>query len=345
MSNEEFENYVALIGKLLQLKPEQRDQIGGELQDHLQMRVADLTDDGLSKKAAIGQALEEFGDAAAMARNFQTVINVKRRRWMMRFATLSTAGLFVVTTLIMAMWPDNARFGAPEFSTAQETTTETKDETKAEFELSYATTSDLNTLEALKKPTTFDYAETPFQEVLEELQKESGLNIILHESAAVDELPESELITSHLKNVQLGKALEVILGENNATYIVDEGIVRIISLDEADDARWFRVRMYDCKELIKSLPKISESSQASKLVNIIQETINADSWQDTGQGLGTISELSGVLIVNQNHSTLRQIDRLLDDLKAHVASGNGTARHNKAFASTMSDAAANADAN
>ena len=43
MSNQEFENYVTLIGKLLQLTREQRDQISGELQDHLQMRVADLT--------------------------------------------------------------------------------------------------------------------------------------------------------------------------------------------------------------------------------------------------------------------------------------------------------------
>ena len=127
MSNQEFENYVALIGKLLQLKPEQRDQIGGELQDHLQMRVADLVVDGMNKQSAISQALEEFGDAAVMAKNFQTVINMKRRRWMMRFATLATAGLFVVATLLMAMWPNNARFGAPEFSTAQETTGDAKD--------------------------------------------------------------------------------------------------------------------------------------------------------------------------------------------------------------------------
>ena len=70
MSNQEFENYVALIGKLLQLTREQRDQISGELQDHLQMRVADLASEGVSKQDAINQALEEFGDAAAMAKNF-----------------------------------------------------------------------------------------------------------------------------------------------------------------------------------------------------------------------------------------------------------------------------------
>ena len=60
MSNQEFENYVALIGKLLQLKPEQRDQIGGELQDHLQMRVADLVEDGMNKQSAISQALRSL---------------------------------------------------------------------------------------------------------------------------------------------------------------------------------------------------------------------------------------------------------------------------------------------
>ncbi len=77
MSNQEFENYVALIGKLLQLTREQREQISGELQDHLQMRVADLMSEGVAKQDAVAKALEEFGDAAVMAKNFQTVINLE----------------------------------------------------------------------------------------------------------------------------------------------------------------------------------------------------------------------------------------------------------------------------
>jgi hypothetical protein len=46
MSKEEFETYLALVGSLLQLTPEQREQISDELYDHLEDRVAELEDSG-----------------------------------------------------------------------------------------------------------------------------------------------------------------------------------------------------------------------------------------------------------------------------------------------------------
>ena len=120
MSNQEFENYIALMGKLLQLSQKQRDQIAGELRDHLQLRVADLQSEGIEEQDAIKQALEEFGDAAVMAKNFQSVINHKKRRWMMRFVTFSIAGSFLAAILLMALWPSESRFGAPSHSVAQD---------------------------------------------------------------------------------------------------------------------------------------------------------------------------------------------------------------------------------
>ncbi len=256
MSNQEFENYVALIGKLLQLKPEQRDQIGGELQDHLQMRVADLVDDGMTKQSAISQALEEFGDAAVMAKNFQTVINMKRRRWMMRFATLATAGLFVVATLLMAMWPNNARFGAPEFSTAQETTAEAKDKVEdSVVHLSDATTRNLKAEKALEQAAFFDYDETPWSDIEEELEKTMGINIFLDDSAIDDSLPEDEPLSMRLNDVTLAKGLDLLLGTKNATYTIDEGIVVIISQDDAEDIERMRLKTFDCRDIVSMLPK------------------------------------------------------------------------------------------
>ncbi|MFK7768634.1 MAG: permease prefix domain 1-containing protein [Mariniblastus sp.] len=387
MSNEEFENYVALIGKLLQLHPEQRDQIGGELQDHLQMRVADLTDDGLTKQAAISQALEEFGDAAVMAKNFQTVINMKRRRWMMRFATLATAGLFVVATLLMALWPDNARFGAPEYSTAQQATDEAVQKTG--FYLSDATRRDQQTAEALEKSISVDYDETPFLDVMEHLTSETGLNFFLHGCASDDSLTADELITLRLKNVTTAKMLEILLETKNATYTIDEGIVVIISQDYAEDTKYLRMRMFDCRDIVNLLPETLPSQYASSsasgatksnakggglfcvqqpsmeelanqnplasnqddissdskpetkateeaptnsppptpvasrgmtLLNIVQSSIAPDSWESNGQGLATISEVNGILIICQKESEFRNIDRLLADLRAYILS-------------------------
>ena len=45
-----------------------------------------------------------------------------------------------------------------------------------------------------------------------------------------------------------------MLREYNATYHIDSGIVVFISLDEASDDQWLRVKMFDCRKLVKALP-------------------------------------------------------------------------------------------
>ncbi len=112
MSNEEFENYLALVSRLLRLNRSQRELIGSELRDHLQTRVDELVESGVDQREAVRNALEEFGDAAGLARQFQMISNQYQRRWMMRFATFSILGTFVVAVFLMAMWPQQARFGA-----------------------------------------------------------------------------------------------------------------------------------------------------------------------------------------------------------------------------------------
>ena len=255
MSNEELEVYVALVAKFMQLSPEQRDLISGELQDHLQMRVEDLIHEGVSKSDAISQAVEEFGDAVVMAKNFQTVHNLKKRRWMMRFMTFSIAGSFLVAVLTMAMWPQNARFGSPSKSVAQENDNTDSPSPKAKPTASDSTQRTGQTEAALKQAVDLDFDGTPFVEVKEELATKTGLNFILTYSASDDALPDDEPITFEITGMPLGKALELMLAPCNATYVIDSGVVKFISIDEAEDEKWFRVKMFDCRELVKVLPK------------------------------------------------------------------------------------------
>ena len=282
MSNEELEVYVALVAKFMQLSPEQRDLISGELQDHLQMRVEDLIHEGVSKSDAISQAVEEFGDAAVMAKNFQTVHNLKKRRWMMRFMTFSIAGSFLVAVLTMAMWPQNARFGSPSKLIAQQNDWDNPFDNprdpkvktvsdpapkkvkpnalapahpKGKPTASDSTQRNQRTEAKLKQNVNFDYDEAPFSEIMEELGEQMGLNFILTPSASNDALPKDETITSNISGMPLGKALDLILAPKNATYVIDSGAILFISLDEADDECWHRVKMFDCRELVKVLPK------------------------------------------------------------------------------------------
>jgi len=322
MSNEEFENYVALMGKLLQFSPEQRDQISGELQDHLQMRVADLVSEGVARPEAISQALEEFGDAAVMAKNFQTVINLKRRRWIMRFATFSIAGVFLAAVLTMAMWPDNSRFGAPDKSMAQadEADFEQSPDDEPEMYVSDATRRTLLAEAMLKKAVDLDFDERPFKEIEKELENTTGLNILLSSSATDDSLGEDEPITFDLKGVPLNKALHLMLRTKNATYVIDEGVVVIISLDDAEDAKWHRLKIFDCRELVKQLPETNRPapSRDQSLLDLVQEMIQPDSWSDTGQGLGQIQVVNGILVVAQTEEILQEIENFVADLEGNL---------------------------
>ena len=211
MSNEELEVYVALVAKLMQLSPKQRDLISGELQDHLQIRVEDLIHEGVPKSDAISQAVEEFGDAAMMAKNFQTVHNLKRRRWMMRFMTFAIAGSFLVAVLTMAMWPQDARFGSPSKSIAQQNDGSDVPAPKAKPTASDSTQRTGQTEAALKQAVDLDFDGTPFVEVKEELATKTGLNFILTVSASDDALPDDEPITFEITGMPLGKALELML--------------------------------------------------------------------------------------------------------------------------------------
>ena len=257
MSDQEFKNYVALISKLLHLKRGQQESIGGELKDHLQARVADLVEEGVPEEAAFQQALEEFGDAAAMARNFQSVLDLKQRRWMMRFTTLAVASAFLAAVFTMAMWPAGARFGTPATTMATTQDDGPTDEAKSAtpVRMSQATKNDLATEHALKKLTDLDYDQVPFAEVLSELGEKYGLNFMLTASATDDCLTEDESVTIKLNQISLSKGLLLMLEKFNATYVIDEGVVLFISLDEANDSKWMRMKMFDCRALSEALPE------------------------------------------------------------------------------------------
>ena len=194
MSEREFENYLKLIGKLLQLSRGQQQQITGELRDHLQSRVSELDSRGVAHQDAVSQALEEFGDAAVMAKNFQAVMKLKRRRWLMRFATLSMASVFLMLVFSMAMWPSNARFGSPIVAQARSGDHLEGNQQRVEIDsspelMSDATRRNLATEKRLREVVTLDYDEMPWNEIEQDLEARGEFNIILDQSARDDSRP------------------------------------------------------------------------------------------------------------------------------------------------------------
>jgi RND family efflux transporter MFP subunit len=113
MSEQEFELYLKLLTRCLQLTPGQRDQIADELRDHLQERLEELVRAGLARDQAVVQALDEFGDASVLAAHFTTIARLRRRRLVVRLSLGSVAALTVVLFGALALWPDNAAVQGP----------------------------------------------------------------------------------------------------------------------------------------------------------------------------------------------------------------------------------------
>ena len=60
MTHQEFENYLEILSKLLRLGSKQREEIGSELRDHLELRVAELVESGESQAKAVHMALSRI---------------------------------------------------------------------------------------------------------------------------------------------------------------------------------------------------------------------------------------------------------------------------------------------
>ncbi|HEV8000478.1 MAG TPA: efflux RND transporter periplasmic adaptor subunit [Planctomycetaceae bacterium] len=120
MSEQEFELYLKLLSRCLNLTPGQREQIADELRDHLAERLEELAEAGVPREKAVVQALDEFGDAAVLAGNFATVARLKRRRFLMRLSLGSVGALTAVLLVAFAFWPENRAVRGPERIVAQE---------------------------------------------------------------------------------------------------------------------------------------------------------------------------------------------------------------------------------
>ena len=277
MSNHEFENYMALVSRLLRLNRNQQQTIRDELRDHLEFRVADLVETGLEHNEAVRKALEEFGDAASLAHQFQSIFKSNQKRWIMRFATFSIALSFVAAVMIMAMWPSPARFGSPSSAHAvqdQNPFTSTKIDSspnsaaKAPTKTITKVMTSVDIDQILNKPVDFDYDEVPFADVMEDLQSDFRFNTHLDVSAKDDSLAEDTSVQFRIKNARMATALRLMLAEFNATYMIDDGIMRIISLDVAVDPEFHRRKVFDCDKLLEKIdstdPRIGQPLMPSE---------------------------------------------------------------------------------
>ena len=181
----------------------------------------------------------------------------------MRLANISVVGCFFVAMMVMEMWPENSGLGGPERALAKIQDQPLQEPAAALSVASQDTSLSAAAEEAMKLVLSFDLAEQSFSDVIEQLEKKTGLNIVLTSSAMDDSLTGKQPITFQINAMPLNKALALMLESHNAAYVISGGVVKIISLDDALDPKFHRIKMFDCRKLLSSLPETSPSGLAS----------------------------------------------------------------------------------
>jgi len=61
-------------------------------------------------------------------------------------------------------------------------------------------------------------------------------------------------------------------------------------------------------------PRTDEEIRAERLMHLITTAVKPDSWQDMG-GFGTISEYKGLIVINHNARTHKEVEKVLTMLR------------------------------
>jgi hypothetical protein len=352
MSEQEFELYLSLLGRLLRLDPAQREQIADELRDHFEERLDELVRLGHSRPEAIKLTLEEFGDAAGLAAHFTHISHRRKKRLIMRCTLGTIVGMAAAILVVAAFWPSAAPVPVNGVAIAQQPATsdpaavETRPAMSAADSRRLAVEEKLNT--RLKE---VDFIDQNMADVLKYLSNAVQVDILVNKAFFEENgysLDQPITLDIEHSDVAARTVLELCLEHfgGEVGYTIRDGLVYITRKYDADE-----IRVYNCRDLLGNaagaaamgmdpamgMPGMGgmmpggmgsaeggygglgggmgmASAPVSGLGRVIVTTIHPETWTFSG-GTGSIEELNGLLIVKHSQSVHREIKELLDQIR------------------------------
>lgn len=250
MSEREFENYLQLLRGLLRLNRDQSEALSAELRSHMEERLEELLARGISREEAIQQALAEFGDAAGLGQQFGAISLSRKRRWLMRLMTFSTAATLLIAASLITFWP--GRNAAPGLSDAVAQAPQALPIVphKTDNEQNVQTRPSANDrIEAeLNKTTSVDFVDVPLKDVCAFLSENHKIPIFIRKKKLAEASVSVDTpVTISLRGVPLRTVLEFVLEESELTYDIRDVLI-ITTPEDAESRLWIRV--YDCRDLL-----------------------------------------------------------------------------------------------
>ena len=265
----------------------------------------------------------------------------------MRYRKILVVGLstfigVICTSVEQTAAQDADPFGSGEQPTAKQISSAAITDKQASPRLSPAE----RIRKALSEPCTLDYDEAAWSDVEADLEARYQINIVLSQSARDDSLTDDDSITVNLRGIRLGNALRLMLMENNATFVAQDQVLRIISLDDAASApHFFSRRIFDVSEILlaadgwhqkektsadnayddgggggreagSSVRRASETS----LTELVLQSVQPDAWRHGSEvGLATCNPFCGRLIVNGPEQLLDDVEDFLREIEASLS--------------------------
>ena len=167
-----------------------------------------------------------------------------------------------------------------------------------------------------------DFVSQPLSDVVHVISDDYQIPIVIDTAAldAVASSPDVEVSFS-IANVTFRSALELMLksvGEGDLTYIIDNEVLMITTLEEAE--KRLDVRVYRVDDLVASsheeLLSWSDEADFDSLIDLIVATVEHESWMENGTGEGDIQPFRpGMIVVSQTRRVHELIEQLLQQLR------------------------------
>lgn len=179
-----------------------------------------------------------------------------------------------------------------------------------------ATSSNFSVVEkALEAKASFQFVDTPLDDVVANLADTQGINIVIDELALGDEgIATDHPVTLGIKNVSLRSALRLMFAPVELTFVVDDEFL-VITTPAMAETR-LSVRVYPVQDLVGVRTTNGEATHydTQQLIELIEQTIATDAWASVG-GPGEARGAQGKLVVSQTQSAHREIETLLKSLR------------------------------
>ena len=321
MPDPEFDLYVSLLARLLQLSQDQKRQIEHEFRDHFEERLNDLLQRGLPRATAVRQAIDEFGDAAGLARELTHLSRRKLRRSLMRY-TIATAAIGAAILLtINAFIPEHAGIPAPADAQAQAPGETSPQEVAAEHDAAADSTipeivwidpADF-VPEPLARPIELDLQDSRLDETLRSIAGQIQVPMLLDVQALRDQglaadAPVSVRAAQEPAYVVLDRLLDWV-HDVPLAWTFQDGILQVTTKDIADE-RLITIS-YDVSDLL------ARGYTIEALANTIQEQTEGPWFGLDGIG-GLISVFGDQLMIRQTQRVHRESAVLLAALRVEA---------------------------